>query len=221
MYTYLKGLDPKLIINNRLGKGDHTDLSATSVGDYATPEQKIGALNMNDPWETCMTMCTQWSWKPNDKMKSLKECIQTLAKTAGGNGNLLFNVGPMLDGRIEQRQVDRLKEMGDWLKVYGESVYGTKGGPYAPNAQFATTRKGNKLYVHVFSSGMIELRIPGLLRAKLLNAQFIRGSKVSFTQDAEGNLVLSLPAVLPDENDSVIELTLSGNAESLPLVEIK
>jgi alpha-L-fucosidase len=221
LYTYLKGLDSKLIINNRLGKGNHTDLSATSVGDYATPEQKIGALNMNDPWETCMTMCTQWSWKPNDKMKSLKECIQTLVKTAGGNGNLLFNVGPMLDGRIEYRQVERLKEMGDWLKTYGESIYGSKGGPYAPSAGFATTRKGNKLYVHVFSSDVKELRMPGLVGAKVLNAQFMRGSKVSFAQDAEGNVVLSIPSVLPNENDSVIELTLSGSAESLPLVETK
>jgi alpha-L-fucosidase len=210
-----------VIINNRLGKGDHVSLPATAVGDYATPEQKIGALNMKDPWETCMTMCTQWSWKPNDKVKPLKECIQTLVKTAGGNGNLLFNVGPMLDGRIEDRQVDRLKEMGDWLKTYGESIYGTKGGPYAPNARFATTRKGNKLYVHVFSGDMKELSLPGLVGAKVLNAQFMRGSKLSFSQDAEGKLILSIPAALPDENDSVIELTLGSNAELIPIVEIK
>jgi len=221
LYSYLKSLDPKVIINNRLGKGDHVSLTATSVGDYATPEQKIGALNMKDPWETCMTMCTQWSWKPNDKMKSLKECIQTLVKTAGGNGNLLFNVGPMMDGRIESRQVDRLKAMGDWLKLYGESIYGTQGGPYAPGAHFATTRKGNRLYVHVFSNNMKELRLPGLAGAKVLNAQFLHGAKVSFTQDTAGSLTLTLPAVLPDENDSVIALTLDGDAGLIPLVETK
>jgi hypothetical protein len=68
---------------------------------------------------------------------------------------------------------------------------------------------------------MKQLRLSGLGGAKLLNAQFMRGSNVSFAQDAEGNLVLSSPAALPNENDSVIELTLSGSAESLPLVEIK
>jgi len=67
---------------------------------------------MDRPWESCITICTQWSWKPNDKMKSLKECIQTLLRTAGGDGNLLFNVGPMPTGEIEPRQVERLKEMG-------------------------------------------------------------------------------------------------------------
>jgi alpha-L-fucosidase len=154
-------------------------------------------------------------------MKSLKECIQTLVKTAGGNGNLLFNVGPMMDGRIESRQVDRLKAMGDWLKLYGESIYGTQGGPYAPGAHFATTRKGNRLYVHVFSNNMKELRLPGLAGAKVLNAQFLHGAKVSFTQDTAGSLTLTLPAVLPDENDSVIALTLDGDAGLIPLVETK
>ena len=82
-----------------------------------------------------MTICQQWAWKPNDRMKSLKECIQTLVRVAGGDGNLLFNVGPMPDGRIEPRQVDRLKEMGDWLRKYGESIYGTRGGPFKTTAQ--------------------------------------------------------------------------------------
>ncbi|WP_448636585.1 alpha-L-fucosidase [Pedobacter panaciterrae] len=53
----------------------------------------MGAMNMDYPWESCITICKQWAWKPNDQMKSLKECLQTLASTAGGNGNLLFNVG--------------------------------------------------------------------------------------------------------------------------------
>jgi|694.fasta_scaffold17280_2 alpha-L-fucosidase len=221
MYTYLKTLDPQVIINNRLGKGDHPNLTATSVGDYATPEQKIGALNMNDPWETCMTIGKQWSWKPNDNVKSAKECIQTLVKTAGGNGNLLFNVGPMLDGRIENRQVSRLKEIGDWLKLYGESIYGTKGGPYAPSDRFATTRKGNKLYVHVFANGLTELRLPGLTGIKVVSAQFIGGVKLPFTQESGGAIVLQMPAALPNENDSVIALTLESNAENIPLIEIK
>jgi alpha-L-fucosidase len=221
MYTYLKSLDPKVIINNRLGKGDHPTLTPTSVGDFATPEQKIGALNMNDPWETCMTMGKQWSWKPNDDVKSLKECLQTLVKTAGGNGNLLFNVGPMLDGRIENRQVNRLAEMGDWLKIYGESIYGTKGGPYAPNDRFATTRKGDKLYIHIFSKNLKELRLPGLAGIKVVQAKFMRGAKVPFTHEPGGSVLLQLPAALPNENDAVIELTLDRNAENIPVIEIK
>ena len=74
----------------------------------------------------------QWAWKPNDELKTLKQCLQTLIYCAGGDGNLLFNVGPMPTGQIETRQVERLKEMGAWMEKYGETIYGTRGGPYMP-----------------------------------------------------------------------------------------
>lgn len=221
VYTFLKKLDPKVIINNRIGssKGsDHAYLTAETLGDYATPEQKIGELNMNNPWETCMTICNQWAWKPNDPMKTLKTCIQTLAKTSGGNGNLLFNVGPMLDGRIEQRQIDRLKEMGDWLKIYGESIYGTKGGPFKPNEVFAATRKGNKLYIHVFERKSNDLILPALKGAKITKAYLLKGAEISHHQDAAGSITLQLPQQLPNAEDSVIVLELNTNAENLPII---
>lgn len=221
IYTFLKKLDPNIIINNRIGHnpGDgHHKLSPEIVGDFATPEQKIGELNMNDPWETCMTICKQWAWKPNDNLKTLKECIQTLAKTSGGNGNLLFNVGPMMDGRIEQRQINRLKEMGDWLNTYGESIYGTKGGPYKPNQIFAATRKGNKLYIHVFERKSTDLILPALKGAKVNKVYLLKGGKIVHRQDATGTITLQLPEQLPDANNSVIVLELDTNAESLPVI---
>ncbi len=219
VYTFLKKLDPNVIINNRLGaSADHPKLTSESIGDFATPEQKIGELNMNNPWETCMTICNQWAWKPNDKMKTLKQCIQTLAKTSGGNGNLLFNVGPMLDGRMEERQVARLKEMGDWLKIYGESIYGTKGGPFKPNDVFAATRKGNRLYIHVFEMKSNTLTLPGLNNVKVKQAYLLKGDKINYNQGSDGTITLQLPAQLPDSNDSVIVLELTTNAETIPVV---
>ncbi|MBB2147590.1 alpha-L-fucosidase [Pedobacter gandavensis] len=220
IYTFLKKLDPNVIINNRIGGGQpnsHPKLSPEIIGDYATPEQKIGELNMKDPWETCMTICQQWAWKPNDKLKSLKECIQTLAKTSGGNGNLLFNVGPMPDGRIEQRQVSRLKEMGEWLNTYGESIYGTKGGPFKPNEIFAATRKGNKLYIHVFERKSTNLVLPALQGVQVNKAYLLKGSNIMHNQDASGVITLQLPAQLPNAEDSVIVLELNTNAENLPV----
>ncbi|WP_348620769.1 alpha-L-fucosidase [Pedobacter lusitanus] len=218
IYTYIKKLDPKVIINNRIGaNSEHTKLGPEILGDYATPEQKIGALNMNDPWETCMTICNQWAWKPNDSLKSLKECIQTLAKTAGGNGNLLFNVGPMPDGRIEKRQATRLKEMGNWLKLYGESIYKTKGGPFKPNEIYAATRKGNKLYIHVFDKKSNELILPALHAVLVRKAFLLNGGAINY-QQAAGVITLQLPAQLPDQNDSVIVLELNTNAESIPVI---
>jgi len=125
LYSEIAYGDRVDVANNRIGKGGSSLSDPQSVGDFLTPEQTIGQLNMKEPWESCITICNQWAWKPNDQMKTLKQCIQTLEKTAGGNGNLLFNVGPMMDGRMEARQVTRLKEMGDWLKKYGERTYAT------------------------------------------------------------------------------------------------
>lgn len=218
IYKYLKKLDPNVIINNRLGAGnDHPKLTPETIGDFATPEQKIGELNMNIPWETCMTICNQWAWKPNDTMKTLKQCIQTLAKTAGGNGNLLFNVGPMSDGRMEIRQVKRLKEMGEWLKIYGESIYGTKGGPFKPNEIFAATRKGNKLYIHVFEKKSGTLALPAIAGIKVKQVYLLKGDRIIYTQDARGAIILQLPEQLPDSDDSVIVLELTANAETIPV----
>ena len=84
-------------------------------------------------------------------MKSLEECLQALDPCAGGDGNLLFNVGPMPTGEIEPRQVERLKEMGAWLAKNGESIYGTRGGPWKPTKTLASTRKGSTVYLHVLT----------------------------------------------------------------------
>lgn len=218
LYQFIKSVDKDVIVNNRLGKGEHTSFSSESVGDYLTPEQKVGELNMNEPWESCITICNQWAWKPNDKMKSLKECIQTLVKTTGGNGNLLFNVGPMMDGRIEARQIDRLKEMGNWLTKYGESIYGTKGGPYKPNNTYATTRKGNLIYLHVFERNGDKLILPALVDAKIKKAHFFNGEAVSFIQNKDFGVLINLPKVLPDAVSSVIVLELDKNAEKLTII---
>ncbi len=102
----IRKLQPRILINNRDGLAE----------DFDTPEQVIGKFQYDRPWESCITICNQWAWKPNDQMKTLPQCLETLILCAGGDGNLLFNVGPMPDGRIEPRQVERLAEMGEWLE---------------------------------------------------------------------------------------------------------
>jgi alpha-L-fucosidase len=218
IYRYLKGLDPALIVNNRIGKGGASLSDPQSAGDFLTPEQTIGQLNMKEPWESCITICNQWAWKPNDNMKTLKQCIQTLEKTAGGNGNLLFNVGPMMDGRMEARQITRLKEMGDWLKKYGGSIYGTLGGPYPPTDAIATTRKGNKIYVHVLQTAVGGLQLAPLPGATVIKAYFMKGQQLAFKQDEKGGYHIDLPAAMPDGISTVIVLELDKNAEDLPVI---
>ena len=199
-----RGIQPDIVINNRTGH----------PGDYDTPEQRIGGFQIDRPWETCMTICQQWAWKPNDKMKSLKECIQTLVRTNGGDGNLLFNVGPMPNGEIEARQIDRLKEMGAWLEKNGEAIYGTRGGPWKPAAHIVSTRKGNKIYLHLLRKVDGKLALPALPVA-VQSAKVLHGAEISHKSEGEV-LSLDLPVDAWDDIDTIVELTIDGDAMTLP-----
>ena len=189
------------------------------AGDFATPEQRVGAFDIENPWESCITICRQWAWKPKDKMKSFDEGIQTLIKTVGGGGNLLFNVGPMPDGRIEPRQVDRLKEMGTWLKKYGESIYGTTGGPYKPTEKLASTRKGDKIYLHLFNSETNTVTIPNPGEAKVKNCQVLKGDELNFKQVNDG-LTITIPETSKNGTVLTIEIQLNTNAANIEAIEI-
>ena len=211
LYKYVRSLQPGIIINNRVDKGRRgmegstgTDLDYS--GDFDTPEQRVGNYQIDRPWETCMTICRQWAWKPDDTMKSLKECIGILVNTVGGGGNLLLNVGPMPNGKIEQRQVDRLKEIGDWLEKNGESIYGTQGGPIPPQSWGVTTHKGNTLYVHVLSDTGSVIALPKLT-STINNAALFDGTPVAFETTDMGT-VLKLPEENRDPNDTVIVVKL-------------
>ena len=222
MYAYLKSLDKNLIINNRLGKEvaglDNKKIDQSKmIGDYDTPEQTVGRMNMEMPWESCITICKNWAWVPDDKMKTLKECLQLLVKAAGGNGNLLLNVSPMLDGRMEARQIERLHQIGEWMDKYSEAIYGTHGGPFIPNDIFASTRSGNKIYLHVFNDSAKNIVLPELPGIKIQKAYFVKGQPVTYTQD-EKNITVSLPQQLPDKNCSVIVFELDHSAEQIPIV---
>ena len=223
LYSYLKGIQPDLIINNRVSKGRHgmagtTRQSHLNAGDYDTPEQRIGAFQADRPWETCMTICRQWAWKPDDRMKSLKECIQTLVRVVGGDGNLLFNVGPMPDGRIEPRQVDRLREMGDWLDRYGQSIYGTRGGPIKTASWLASTYKDNTVYLHILDWPQDTVVLPALPR-RILDASLLTGGTVSVQQTSEG-LEIVVPPESRKEIDTIIALELDGPAGTIEPLDL-
>ncbi|WP_316801841.1 alpha-L-fucosidase [Pedobacter nototheniae] len=220
IYAYVKGLKPTIITNNRLGKEfaamENKNIDTTKmIGDYDTPEQAIGKLNMQTPWESCFTICNQWAWKPNDKMKSLQECLTIVSKTAGGNGNLLLNVGPMPDGRIEQRQITRLKEIGDWLNKNSEAYYGTLGGPYQPTNDYATTRKGNKLFIYVLNAKAENLELSNIPNKKILNAQVLSGNNVEIEKGKE-----KFKLKLSSDNKApyVVVVQFNANIENVPLL---
>lgn len=210
LYKYVRSLDDEILINNRVDKGRHgmegISLSDKFAGDFATPEQQVGRFDLLTPWESCITICQQWAWKPDDKMKTKEECLQTLVRTAGGDGNLLFNVGPMPDGRIEERQADRLREMGAWLKDSGASIYATKGGPVPPQEWGVTTSDEKKIYLHIMKP-VKEITLSDLPGEVLSIRSMKDGREISY--NSEGNdLMIVLPKIKKNIIDYVMEISL-------------
>ncbi len=215
LYKHIRAQQSDILINNRVDKGRRGMQGMTKekqfLGDYATPEQQVGGFNRDEPWESCITICRQWAWKPNDEMKSLKQCIDTLIQVVGGDGNLLLNVGPMPDGRIEPRQVARLREIGQWLDQYGVAVYGTRGGPYKPGHWGASTCKGNKIFLFItrWPDGSA-LRLPQL-KSTITSVRTLSGGKATAEQ-SDANLEIALPKPQRDPIATVVELTVDGQA---------
>jgi alpha-L-fucosidase len=125
----------------------------------------------------------------------------------------------MLDGRIEQRQVDRLTDIGRWLQRNGESIYGTRGGPFKPTEALSSTHKGNRVYVHLFKWPEGSLNLPELKGRKALSAAILGGQKLA-VDAAAGRIRITLPARPDDENDTVIVLEMDGSVEGLVPVEV-
>jgi len=220
-YRLVREAQPAIVINNRLDcsfGGLSADRDMGPNADYLTPEQVIGAYNDERPWETCMTLGTQWSWKPDDKIKSEDEVIRILAGCAGGDGNLLLNVGPMPDGRIEPRQVDVLRGVGAWLGRCGESIYGTRGGPFKPGRYGASTRRGNRIYVHVFAWAGPSLKLPPL-PAKVIGSRVLGGGQASVRQSDAG-LEILVPEGDRHPADTVVVLELDGPAARIAPVDV-
>jgi alpha-L-fucosidase len=224
MYA-LQGDD--LLVNNRAARfikrengkkyePDDPDLKKLVLGDFDTPEQKIGKFQTDRAWESCMTMTKLshesggggWSYRPDGTTISYKEVIHTLVQSVSGDGNLLLNVGPLPNGEFPADQIDILKEMGKWLRKNGESIYETRGGP-VPNGEWGgTTQKGNKVYVHVLnwpSDGS-----PLVLAAfdkNMVNSEGLNVKNPTVKQTLNG-LEIELESKNRDEIDSIIVLEI-------------
>lgn len=160
------------------------------------------------PLETCNTMNGMWGYKITDQnYKSPKTLIHYLVKAAGMNANLLMNIGPQPDGSLPDLSIDRLKEIGDWMDIYGETIYGTRGGVITPRDWGVTTQKGNKLYVHILNLPDKALFLP-LTNLKVNKAVLFKDrSALKFRQDKQGVFIQF--SEVPADIDYVLELELS------------
>jgi len=178
------------------------------------PGQNTAGFNTNYvsdqlPLESSNTLKDSWGFNIGDsKYKSAEEVEEMLVRAAGNNSNLLLNIGPMPNGEIQQEFVDRLHAVGAWLVHYGDSIYGTRGGPLAPANWGVTTQKGDTVYVHILHWDVPLLAVAPI-REKITSAhELINGTTVEFKQSSDG-VVLKIPAATKGEVDRVIVLTLA------------
>jgi len=220
----MRQIEPDLVINNRAGL----------PADLDTPEQRIGTFQNTRPWETCATVGTQWSYKPDDALRSIEECLRGLVCCAIGDGNLLFNVGPRPDGRIEESHAARLREMGAFMKQYGESIYATRGGPFvAPDEKkrpagargFAlaegnwwggSTHNGNTIYLHILRWPADTISLPAMPR-RIVSHSLLSGGDATVKQ-SESGMQVSVPAARRHAVDTIVKLELDGPANTLPVL---
>jgi alpha-L-fucosidase len=180
------------------------DLPGENAGGFSHGVE-ISAL----PLESCATMAGPWGFSLNDKkFKSTKDIIHFLVKAAGKNGNLLLNVGPMPNGKIQPEFVETLKEVGEWTSKYGETIYGTSGNIVASQDWGTITANGKELFVHILNpNSKPYLFIPDMKR-KVTSANTFEGNvKLNFKQQDEGVFIYT-DGLKDNKIDQIIKLTI-------------
>jgi alpha-L-fucosidase len=205
-------LQPQIITNDRLKRPNFP-------GDTKTPEQKIPDQNelAGQNWETCMTMNGSWGYRDDHKWKSTETLIRNLVDIASKGGNFLLNVGPKPDGTFPEESVQRLKEIGRWMDINSEAIYGTQASPFGVLTWGRCTKKEGKgmttLYLTVFDwPGDGKLTVPNLKNKVSSVTLLATGQKLKASPDTDG-MVITLPQTAPDPVASVIKLEIKGNVD--------
>ncbi len=211
-YALIHQLQPAALIgsNHHLNPFDgedfqmfEKDLPGQATQGFNQASTSISSL----PLETCETINYSWGYNKNDKQfKSTRDLIHYLVKAAGNNANFLLNIGPCPDGTIQPECVERLQEIGAWMKKNGDSIYGTRGGPLKPTSWGVTTQKGNKVYLHILNGTTGRLSIPQIGNVTCARL-WPDGPMTPIDQNAN-NLMLHIPEDNQDGIDTIIELEL-------------
>lgn len=209
-YSLIHKLQPAALVGSNHHVAPYTgedfqmfekDLPGHNTTGFA-PEQKIGDL----PKETCETINNSWGFHLKDNAhKSKKELIQYLVKAAGYDANFLLNVGPMPNGKIQPEHKAALTEMGEWLNVYGETIYGTRGGPLSSRVWGVTTQKGNTIYAHILNWQDETITLPKLGKKVVSVKLFKTKAALKFTENEFG-VTIQVPKAAQDAIDTVVEI---------------
>lgn len=215
LVSLVRKANPAVLMNNRLYKIPHIEKNDSvdrllkfdpAQGDFTTPEQTVPSRGVPGvDWEQCMTMNTSWGFSDHDDAwKSSEMLIRTLIDIASKGGNYLLNIGPAGDGSVPPESVERLAAMGKWMKVNGDSIYGTSASPYESlSFKGRCTVKDGVTYLHVFSrpeTGEISIK------TKASGARLLADGTALTSRKTGETLVIELPEKLSDPVATVIEL---------------
>ncbi|MBI1851131.1 MAG: alpha-L-fucosidase [Planctomycetes bacterium] len=221
LYELCRKLQPDVIVNNRVdtGRNDMQGMTRDGefVGDFGTPEQEIPATGAPGvDWETCMTMNDHWGYNAHDQnFKTTEDLVRKLVDIASKGGNFLLNVGPTAEGLIPATSIERLRDIGKWMDVNGDSIHGTTASPFESLPWGRCTVKCKDafttLYLHVFDwPASHELVLPGLgnlpVRARLLADP----THTLHFEREDAAVRIELPAAAPDPICSVVALEIQG-----------
>ncbi|NDW11496.1 alpha-L-fucosidase [Bacteroides sp. 214] len=213
LYALIRSLQPECLIAN------NHHLPPIEGEDYQIFERDVPGENASGysgqevsrlPLETCQTINGAWGFRiTDDKFKSTKQLIHLLVRTAGVGANLLLNVGPMPNGKIQPECVERLANIGKWTKEYGQTIYKTEAGPVKPQTWGAITRKENIYYIHLLDpeTTTLELELKGVKSVKWLNAD-MTDTKVTWkTNRKTGKTTFTFSGTM-DDIDSILEVVV-------------
>ena len=205
----LRILQPHLLINNRSALPE----------DVMTVEQHLSAPPAGRLWEFCQTIGRTWGWVPEDsKVKSASELLQTLIFCASHGGNYLLNIGPRPDGSIEEAQIQRMREIGEWMTHHGESVRGSERTAYSEAKHLIgpATCRGRNVYFHIKEWPEEPVRVAGITSPVV--SAFLRGTDepLQVEQHADGVVILRGFPVLPTPENNVLQLTLTDGTPTEP-----
>ena len=213
VYKLIHKLQPKALIgsNHHLSPNPgedfqmfEKDLPGKGTKDFATSAEDIGDL----PLEVCETINGSWGFNLKDrKHKSKKQLIQYLVKAAGYGSNLLLNVGPMPNGKIQEEHIESLKKIGSWVKQNGQTIYKTKRGPIHPTDEIASTQNGNIIYIHLLDEKKKEYFIEGF-NPKIKKISYLKSNKKVSHKKSNSGLTLILEEKEINDIDTIIKVEL-------------
>ncbi|SNZ01501.1 alpha-L-fucosidase [Flagellimonas pacifica] len=213
IYKLIHDLQPQCLIGNNHHlapiEGEdfqmfEKDLPGKNTKGWGTDASDVGNL----PFEVCETINGSWGFNLQDrKHKSKKELVQYIVKAAGYGSNLLLNVGPMPNGEIQEEHKESLKEVGEWMRANGSTIYGTEQGPIPPTDKMASTQKDKTVFLHLLDVTETEVLLKDFDR-KVRAVRFYKDQTSLNYKKNKNGLLIKIPEDGLDPIDTIIEITL-------------